>query len=93
VTDARHEEIIEAIREIPEGFVRTYGDVSPGAPRLSARLLSTDQVPRGLPWWRVVRADGSLAVGRRQREHLLAEGVPFHGDRVDMAIARIPHDP
>jgi hypothetical protein len=32
-------------------------------------------------------------VGRRQREHLMAEGVPFDGDRVDMAIARIPHDP
>jgi methylated-DNA-protein-cysteine methyltransferase related protein len=73
--------------------VRTYGDVSPGAPRLSARLLSTEQVPDGLPWWRVVRADGSLAVGQRQREHLMAEGVPFNGDRVDMDVARIPPDP
>jgi alkylated DNA nucleotide flippase Atl1 len=73
--------------------VRTYGDVSPGAPRLSARLLSTEQVPDGTPWWRVVRADGSLAVGQRQREHLQAEGVPFRGERVDMDVARIPHDP
>lgn len=73
--------------------MRTYGDVSPGAPRLSARLLSTEQVPDGTPWWRVVRADGSLAVGQRQREHLMAEGVPFNGDRVDMDVARIPHDP
>ena len=45
IDDERHAKIIEAIREIPEGFVRTYGDVSPGAPRLSARLLSTEQVP------------------------------------------------
>ena len=73
--------------------MRTYGDVSPGAPRLSARLLATEQVPEGTPWWRVVRADGSLAVEQRQREHLQAEGVPFNGDRVDMGIARIPHDP
>jgi alkylated DNA nucleotide flippase Atl1 len=73
--------------------VRTYGDVSPGAPRLSARLLSTEQVPGDLPWWRVVRADGSLAVGQRQRERLMAEGVPFNGERVDMDVARIPHDP
>lgn len=91
--DDRHLEIIDAIRSIPEGFVRTYGDVSPGAPRLSARLLATEQVPEGTPWWRVVRADGSLAVGQRQREHLMAEGVPFNGERVDMDIARIPHEP
>ena len=89
----RHAKIIEAIREIPEGFVRTYGDVSPGAPRLSARLLATEQHPGDLPWWRVVRADGSLAVGQRQREHLMAEGVPFNGERIDMDVARIPHDP
>ncbi|HEY0279717.1 MAG TPA: MGMT family protein [Solirubrobacterales bacterium] len=91
--DDRYLEIIENIRGIPEGFVRTYGDVSPGAPRLSARLLSTEQHPDDLPWWRVVRADGSLAVGQRQREHLMAEGVPFRGERVDMDVARIPHDP
>ncbi|HEY2055702.1 MAG TPA: MGMT family protein [Solirubrobacterales bacterium] len=84
---------MDAIREIPEGFVRTYGDVSPGAPRLSARILSTGQLPDDLPWWRVVRADGSLAVGRRQRERLWAEGVPFNGDRVDLEVARIPHEP
>jgi hypothetical protein len=32
-------------------------------------------------------------VGQRQREHLQAEGVPFRGERVDMDVARIPHDP
>ena len=93
IADDRHQAIIEAIRSIPEGFVRTYGDVSPGAPRLSARLLATHQVPDDLPWWRVVRADGSLAVGEEQRQRLWAEGVPFNGERVDMDVARIPHDP
>ncbi len=73
--------------------MRTYGDVSPGAPRLSARILATERHPDDVPWWRVVRADGSLAVGQRQREHLMAEGVPFRGERVDMDVARIPHDP
>jgi alkylated DNA nucleotide flippase Atl1 len=38
----------------------------------------------------VVRADGSLAKGQRQRAHLNAEGVPFRGERVDMAAARVP---
>jgi alkylated DNA nucleotide flippase Atl1 len=77
------------VREIPPGFVRTYGDVSPGAPRFAGAVLFECDEP-GLPWWRVVRADGSLAKGARQRERLEAEGVPFRGDRVDMAAARVP---
>ena len=32
----------------------------------------------------------ALAKGARQRRLLEAEGVPFHGDRVDMATARLP---
>ena len=40
-----------------------------------------------VPWHRVVRADGSLAKGSRQRRLLEAEGVPFRGQRVDMEIA------
>ncbi len=43
-----------------------------------------------LPWHRIVRADGSLAKGRRQRRLLVAEGVPFRGERVDMRVARVP---
>jgi hypothetical protein len=39
---------------------------------------------------RIVRADGSLAKGARQRALLEAEGVPFRGERVDMRVARIP---
>jgi alkylated DNA nucleotide flippase Atl1 len=40
-----------------------------------------------IPWHRVVRADGSLAKGERQRRLLEAEGVPFRGSRVDMRVA------
>jgi alkylated DNA nucleotide flippase Atl1 len=42
-----------------------------------------------LPWHRIVRADGSLAKGERQRALLEAEGTPFRGDRVDLRIARL----
>ncbi len=80
--------MLERVREIPEGFVRTYGDVSPGAPRFAGSVLFEVDEP-DLPWWRVVRADGSLAKGARQRQLLVAEGVPFRGERVDMALARI----
>ena len=69
--------------------MRSYGDVSPGAPRFAGTVLlaTTDD---DVPWWRIVRADGSLAKGARQRALLEAEGVPFRGERVDMRAARIP---
>jgi hypothetical protein len=43
-----------------------------------------------VPWQRIVRADGSLAKGERQRRLLEAEGVPFSGERVDMRAAWVP---
>ena len=86
---ARAERVLERIRAIPPGFVRSYGDVSPGAPRFAGTVLSETDDP-GVPWFRVVRADGSLAKGARQRALLEAEGVPFRGDRVDMRVARLP---
>jgi alkylated DNA nucleotide flippase Atl1 len=80
--------VLGRIRATPAGFVRTYGDVSPGAPRFAGSLLFSAEDPT-LPWWRIVRADGSLAKGARQRALLEAEGVPFRGERVDMRVARL----
>jgi alkylated DNA nucleotide flippase Atl1 len=80
--------VLARVREIPEGFVRSYGDISPGAPRFGGTVLS--QTEEDVPWWRVVRSDGSLAKGARQRALLEAEGVPFRGTRVDMRVARLP---
>jgi alkylated DNA nucleotide flippase Atl1 len=84
------DDVLARIRAIPEGFVRAYGDVSPGAPRYAGWVLNHcgDEVP----WWRVVRANGSLAKGERQRRRLEAEGVPFRGERVDMRRARVPDE-
>jgi len=80
---------IEArVRAIPEGFVRTYGDVEPRAPRLVGHVLASTTAT--LPWHRVVRADGSLPMGARQARRLRREGVPFKCDRVDLAVARVP---
>jgi alkylated DNA nucleotide flippase Atl1 len=82
-------EILDRVRSVPEGRVTTYGDLSPGAPRHAGAVLSacTDD---GVPWQRIVRADGSLAKGERQRRLLEAEGVPFRGERVDMRKAWVP---
>lgn len=80
--------ILDRVRATPEGFVRTYGDISPGAPRLAGTVLAGCQDP-SVPWHRIVRADGSLAKGERQRRLLHREGVPFRGSRVEMGIARL----
>jgi alkylated DNA nucleotide flippase Atl1 len=89
VTAARDREILARVSAIPSGFVRAYGDISPGSPRLAGAVLHACDDP-AVPWHRVVRADGSLAKGDRQRRLLEAEGVPFVGRRVDMRVARIP---
>jgi len=81
--------VLLRVRNTPPGFVRTYGDVSPGAPRFAGTVLADCDDP-SVPWHRIVRADGSLAKGQRQRALLEAEGVPFRGERVDMRIARLP---
>jgi methylated-DNA-protein-cysteine methyltransferase-like protein len=85
----RERRILDRVRAIPIGFVRTYGDVSPGAPRVAGAVLHACDDP-AVPWHRVVRADGTLAKGARQRSLLEAEGVPFRGSRVDLRVARLP---
>ena len=74
------------VRSVPPGSVTTYGDLCPGAPRLAGAVLAGCDDPT-LPWQRVVRADGSLAKGSRQRRRLQREGVPMRGGRVDMDLA------
>ncbi len=81
--------ILERVRAVPAGFVRSYGDVSPGAPRRAGAVLHACDDPT-VPWHRIVRADGSLAKGQRQRRLLAREGIPFRGERVDMRAARLP---
>jgi methylated-DNA-protein-cysteine methyltransferase-like protein len=91
IDSARARAVLARVRATPEGFVRAYGDVSPGAPRVAGAVLAASTDP-SLPWHRIVRADGSLAKGDRQRALLEAEGVPFIGARVDMRAARLPAD-
>ena len=87
-TDPRTARTLARVRAIPIGFVRTYGDIDPKAPRMVGHILATTR--ERLPWHRIVRADGSLAKGSRQRRLLIKEGIPMRGDRVDLRIARLP---
>jgi methylated-DNA-protein-cysteine methyltransferase-like protein len=87
----REREVLDRIRRVPEGHVTTYGDLSPEAPRFAGQVLSACHDP-SVPWQRVVRADGTLAKGDRQRRLLEGEGVRFRGKRVDMDSFSIPGD-
>jgi methylated-DNA-protein-cysteine methyltransferase related protein len=89
VNERRAEKVLRRVRAVPEGRVTTYGDLSPAAPRFAGTVLSECDEP-DVPWHRIVRADGSLAKGERQRRLLDAEGVPFQGERVDMREAWVP---
>jgi methylated-DNA-protein-cysteine methyltransferase-like protein len=88
VSSEVHAAILRRVRAIPPGYVRTYGDVSPRAPRLAGYVLSRADAHE-VPWHRVVRADGSLAKGARQRRLLEAEAVPFSGERVVLSSSRL----
>jgi methylated-DNA-protein-cysteine methyltransferase related protein len=83
---ARAREVLRRVRSVPAGFVTTYGDLCPTAPRFAGAVMAACSDP-DLPWQRVVRADGSLAKGARQRRLLEAEGTPFRGERVDLELA------
>ncbi len=87
-SEPRTARVVQRVRAIPKGFVRTYADIEPAAPRLVGRVLATTH--ENLPWHRVVRADGSAPMGASQLELLRREGVPLRGDRVDLSQARLP---
>ena len=87
-TSERAQAVLRRLRSIERGRVTTYADLSPEAPRYAGAVLAA--CDEDVPWQRVVRADGSLAQGERQRALLEAEGVPFEGERVDMRAAWMP---
>jgi len=89
VNEDRAAEVLRRVRSVPAGFVTTYGDLCPSAPRFAGAVLADCDEP-DVPWQRIVRADGSLAKGGRQRRLLESEGVLFRGERVDMRAAWFP---
>lgn len=84
--------VARVLKRLRPGEVVTYGEVAeeagfPRAARAVGNLLS--QGLDDVPWWRVVRADGSLAARHRkeQIERLRSEGVRIEGDRIDPSSA------
>ena len=81
------EMIVEAIKNVPAGQVASYAEIAqqagiPNGARQVARILHTCSEKYQLPWWRIVRSNGEIALrdeaGRKeQRDLLVREGVQF----------------
>lgn len=89
----------KVVRTIPAGHVMSYGDVAKaiGLPRHARHVgyaLSSLERHTTVPWWRVIRSDGSIAMqgdlvrGPKQIALLKAESIAFKGQRVDMCHHR-----
>jgi len=85
------DQVYGIVAKIPYGRVISYGQIARmlGNPR-GARTVgwALSVCPEGLPWQRVVKADGAIAdsgFAELRRTMLYEEGVPFLPDgRVDM---------
>jgi alkylated DNA nucleotide flippase Atl1 len=85
------EAVLGVVEQVPVGRVTTYGAIADrvgSGPRRVGRVLSLFGGP--VPWWRVVRADGSLppSHGDEARARYLDEGTPLRpSGRVDLSQA------
>lgn len=86
------EAVLAIVEQIPRGRVTTYGaiaDVVGSGPRLVGNVMAGHGAP--VPWWRVVRADGSLPPSHEDeaRHCYLEEGTPLRrsGTSVDIVAA------
>ena len=90
--------VLDVAESIPPGRVMSYGDIAEyvgeGGPRQVGRVMAL--WGGGVPWWRVVHADGRLLSGH-EREALAQyrrEGTPLRRGtdgaphRLDMTKAR-----
>lgn len=95
-----HEEYVELVlrcaEQVPRGRVTTYGAIAEvvgamvggGGPRQVGSVMASHGAP--VPWWRVVRADGSLPPSHHgeARQAYLEEGTPLRpSGNVDLSAA------
>jgi len=95
------EVVLDLVDRIPAGRVMSYGMVADVVGEVtgrgSARAVGTvlSRYGDGVPWHRVVSSAGRLPPGHEveARRRLEAEGVPFVGGRVVMAVRWWPDEP
>jgi alkylated DNA nucleotide flippase Atl1 len=85
------ERVLEVVERIPPGRVTTYGAIAEavgGGPRQVGAVMAHHGGP--VPWWRVIRADGTppMCNDGRARAHHEAERTPtLPSGKVDMRSA------
>jgi alkylated DNA nucleotide flippase Atl1 len=96
VDDEYVEQVLSIVEQVPRGRVTTYGLIAEavheslgrGGPRLVGAVMASYGGP--VPWWRVVRSDGSLpdSHGPEARQEYLTEGTPLRASgAVDIRAA------
>lgn len=95
--------VLRCVEAVPPGCVTTYGSIAEavgevlggGGPRQVGAVMAREG--GGVPWWRVVRADGSLPPSHDHRaaHEYRVEGTPVRpSGRVDLSkafvVARLP---
>lgn len=96
--------VYTVVRQIEAGRVAGYGQVaavlgSPRAARQVGYALAALEPGDTVPWWRVIRTDGSIALqgdpnrGPLQMVMLREEGIELIDNRVDMARFRWAPEP
>lgn len=90
-----YQQVYQLVARIPKGKVATYGQLAwmLGTPRGARQVgWAMRKAPDGLPWQRVVMADGSITGGGYEplrRAMLEEEGVLFLPDgRVNLAACQ-----
>jgi methylated-DNA-protein-cysteine methyltransferase-like protein len=94
-----HAAVYGLVRQIPRGQVATYGQLAAllGWPRAARAVgYAMKRCPAGLPWHRVVNAQGAISARANvagmmtQRVLLEQEGVPVRRGRIRLAQYRWP---
>lgn len=91
-----HARVYAVIAAIPPGRVASYGAIAaraglPGRARLVGKLLGQTPADMELPWYRVLRANGQVALPpgsrgfREQCRRLRSEGVEVRNGRVPLS--------
>ncbi|MBC9733342.1 MGMT family protein [Nocardioides marmotae] len=86
------EAVLACVESVPRGRVTTYGAIADAVGRYGPRRVGNVMAEHGaaVPWWRVVRADGSLPPSHRgeARQAYLEEGTPLRpSGNVDIVAA------
>lgn len=86
------EQVLALVEQVPRGRVTTYGALADAVGRFGPRRVGNVMATHGggVPWWRVVRADGSLPPSHQDeaRQCYLEEGTPLRpSGNVDIARA------